>query len=145
MLVQSNPLVDWTNEVRTEKLDPRGDVGNDVAEGESSLGTWHDDLAELDVASRAPCEHARSPGASESDHRIAADSSRRLCVARTVLDNTAAICWAAKDFVARAEAIQDFQAEKRDVGCLEHVAAQIHHDLGCGTGVSAGRSSHTGN
>src|SRR5262249_36458176 len=132
MLVQSNPLVDWTNEVRTEKLDPRRDVGNDMAERESSLGTRHDDLAELNIASRTPCEHASSPGTGESGPRIAADSSSRLCVAGTVLNNTAAICWTAEDFVARAEAIQDFQAEKRDMGCLEDVAAQIHHDLGCG-------------
>src|SRR5262249_46401249 len=97
MLVQSNPLVDRTNEVRAKKLDPRRDVGNDVAEGKSSLGTRHDDLAELDVASRAPRKHARSPGARESGHRIATDSPGCLCVAGTVLNNTAAICRTAED------------------------------------------------
>ena len=37
MLVQRNPLVDRTNEVSSEKLDPRGNIGNDMAEGEASL------------------------------------------------------------------------------------------------------------
>src|SRR5262245_54189420 len=107
MLVQSNPFVDWTNEVRAKNLDSRGGGGNDVAEAESSLGPRHDDLAELNIASRQPCEHTRSPGTSESGHRIAADSSRCLGVAGTVLNNTASICRTTEDFVARAEPIQN--------------------------------------
>src|SRR5207344_763445 len=98
----------------------------------------HDDLAELDVAGRAPGEHAGRASAGESGYRVAADSPRGLCITGTELNDTAAVCRTAEDFVARAEPIQDFQAEECDVGGLEHVAAEIHDNVGCGPGVSAG-------
>src|SRR5438034_3556750 len=91
---------------------------------EGSLRARHDDLAQLDIASGAPCEHAGSAGAGESSHRVAADSSGCLGVAGAILNDTAAVCRTAEDFVARADSIQDLQAEKRDMRRLEDVAAK---------------------
>jgi hypothetical protein len=108
-----------------------------MPEGKTGFRSRHDDFTELDVTGRAPREHARGAGASESGHRVAADSSRGLGIAGAELNNTAAVGWTAKNFVARTEPIQDLQAEERDVRCLQHVATQIHDDFGCRPAVSA--------
>src|SRR5919106_1859072 len=95
-------------------------------------------------ASGAPCEHAGSAGAGESSHRVAADSSGCLGIAGAVLNDTAAVCRTAEDFVARADSIQDLQAEKRDMRCLEDIAAKIHDDIRRRFGISAGGSRNPG-
>ena len=111
---------------------------------EGSLRARHDDLAQPDIASGAPCEHAGSAGAGESSHRVAADSSGCLGVAGAILNDTAAVCRTAEDFVARADSIQDLQAEKRDMRRLEDVAAKIHDDIRRRFGIRAGGSGDPG-
>src|SRR6266498_3966158 len=113
MFVQSHTPVHGMNKVRSEQLDPSGDVGDDVLQGEGSLRARHDDLAQLDIASGAPCEHAGSAGAGESSHRVAADSSGCLGIAGAILNDTAAVCRTAEDFVARADSIQDLQTDRK--------------------------------
>jgi hypothetical protein len=70
-----------------------------------------------------------APGAGESGHRVAADSPRRFGVAGAVLNHAAAIRRAGKNFIARAETVQDFEAKQRDMRRLEDVAAEIHYDV----------------
>src|SRR5207244_10463286 len=112
-----------------KQLDPSGDVGDNVLQGEGGLRARHDDLAQLDVASGAPCEHAGSAGAGETSHRVAADSSGCLGIAGAILNDTAAVCRTAENFVARADSIHDLQAEKREMRLLEDVAATFTADI----------------
>jgi len=140
MFVQSHALVNGMNKVRAEQLDPSGDVGDDVLQSEGSLRARHDDLAQLDIASGAPCEYAGSAGAGESSHRVAADSSGCFGIAGAILNDTAAVCRTAEDLVARADSIQDLQAEKRDMRRLENIAAKIHDDIRRRFGIRAGGS-----
>src|SRR5687768_3464064 len=144
MFVQRHALVNGMNKMRTEQLDPRGDVGNDMLQGERCLRARQDDLAQLDIASGAPGEHAGSAGAGESSYRVAADSSGCLGIAGAILNDTAAVCRTAEDFVARADSIQDLQAEQRDMRRLENIAAKIHDDIRRRFGIRAGGSRDPG-
>ena len=46
------------DEVGAQQFDACGDVRHDMLKIEAGVGAWHDDLAELDIAGRAPREHA---------------------------------------------------------------------------------------
>src|SRR4030095_16654607 len=116
-------------EVGAEPFDARGDVRHDMLEIEACVGARHDNLAQLDVAGRTPREHAWSARAGESGHRVAADLSGCPGVAGAVLNHAATISRPGKNFVARAETSQDFEAQQRDVRGLENVATEIHDDV----------------
>src|SRR5262245_10095254 len=107
--MQRDALVDRMNEMRLQHFDARGDVRHHVLEIETRVGARHDNLAQLYVTGRTPREHARRTGAGESGHRIAADLSRCLGVAGSILNDTATIGGTCKNFVARAETSQNFE------------------------------------
>ena len=144
MFVQSDPLVNGMDKLRAKQLDPSGDVGDDMLQGKGGLCARHDDLAQLDIASGTPGEDAGSAGAGESRHRVTANSSGCLGIAGAILNDTAAVCRTAKDSVARADSIQDLQAEKRDMRRLKDIAAEIHDDIRRRFGIRAGGSGKPG-
>ena len=120
-----------------EPIQAVGDVRHDVLERERGRRRRHHDLAELDVARRAPRQHARRARGGEAGHGVAADAPGRLHVARPELEDAAAVRRTAEDLVARADAVEDVHAEQRDVRRLHHVAAEVEHDVGRGTRSSA--------
>jgi hypothetical protein len=144
MLVQGHALRDGLCEVRHESLEPIGDVGNDVLERQASIGRGHDNLAELDVARRAPGEDAGGTRGRESRHRVAAHAPGAPGIAGAELDHAAAVRGAAEDLVGGADPVQHVQTEQRDVRRLHHVAAEVHDHVGGRPGLRAGGAGDVG-
>ena len=144
MFVQGDSFIHRMDKMRAKQVDALGDVRHNVLQIEACVGARHDDLAQLDVAGRTPREHPRRARAGESGHRAAADSPRRFGVAGAVLNHAAAIRRARENFVARAETVQDFEAEQRDMRRLEDVATEIHHDVRRRIRPRGGRLGETG-
>ena len=122
VLVQCNSLLDRIDEVRPELVNACRNVRDDMFEIERSVRARHHDFAQLDVTGRTPREHTRSTRAGKSGDGVSTHLSRGFGVARAVLNHAATVSRAGKNFIASAEAIQHFEAQKRDVRRLEHVA-----------------------
>src|SRR5678809_1388013 len=86
MLVQRNSLLDRMNEVWPEHINPGRNVRHHMFETECSIGARHHNLAQLDVASRAPRKDAGSARARESGDGISTHLPRRSGIAGTILN-----------------------------------------------------------
>src|SRR5579875_1816303 len=88
------------------------------------------DLAQLQLAARAPGQDSRGSGRREAVDRGEADARGVLESALAELIDPAALPGTAHDFVIDAEQVEDVEAEQRDVGRLQDVAAGIEDHLG---------------
>ena len=88
------------------------------------------DLADLQLAARAPREHGRGAGRGEAVDRGKADPRGVGEIAFAELVDAAALARPAHDLVIDAQQIEGVETQQRDVRRLQDVAAGVEDDVG---------------
>ena len=99
------------------------------------------ELADLDLAARAPRDHARGARARQPLDRVESNPARGLRVALLELLDAAAGRDAAHHLVGHAERVEHLEHEQRDVRRLDDVAAGVEHDVRGSVAYSPARAA----
>ena len=130
MFVQADALVDRVPHQRAQVVQPLGQEQHDGLQVERVVRhAGRDDLAQLDLAGRAPGHRARRRLPQPIDGAIG-DAAGRGQVPGAELQHAAAGRRSAHDPVRHSHRIQDVQAKQRDMRRLHQVAAGVEHQFG---------------